>query len=86
MEKEAAEEGDVDTLGNEELEECHVEKSSTAAESGVLSYTEDTRGNTTEATETTDAAQPRRSNRKRRVTQRDTNSSASDYLTCRQLQ
>ena len=78
MDKEAAEEGDVDTLGDEELEECHVEESSTAAESGVLSDTEDTRGNITEATEATDDASPRRSNRKRRVTQRDTDSSASD--------
>jgi hypothetical protein len=50
MDKEAAEEGDVDTLGDEELEECHVEEFSTAAISGVL----------TEATEATNAAQPQR--------------------------
>ena len=43
-----------------------------------MSDNEDTRGNSTEATEATDAAQPRRSNRKRSVTQRDTDSSASD--------
>ena len=60
LDQESAKEGDIDTLGDEELKECHVEEFSTAAESGMLSDLEDTRVNITEATEATDAAQPRR--------------------------
>jgi hypothetical protein len=60
-------EGDIDTHG-EELNEPHVEKSSAAAESGTLSGNEVTNLGT-EATKATDAAQFRRLNRKRRVTQ-----------------
>ena len=53
-------------------------KSLKNAESGMMSDIEDTRGNITEATEATNAAQPQRSGRKRLVTQRDTDSSASN--------
>ena len=44
----------------------------------TLSGNEDTNRDSTEATETTDAAQLRRSTRKRKQTPRDTDSSASD--------
>ena len=66
--EEADEDADVDT----------VDDSCAFAESGTLSDNEDTNRDSTEATETTDAAQPRRSTRKRKQTQRDTDSSASD--------
>ena len=75
LDKEAAEddaeEADVDT----------VDYSCAFAESTPLTDNEDTNQDSTEAKETTDAVQPRRSTRKqRKQTQKDTDSSASKNL------
>ena len=62
------EDADVDTVGD----------SCAFPESGMLSGNEDTNRDSTEAIETTDAAQLRRSTRKRKQTQKDTDSSACE--------
>ena len=84
LDKEAAEEAAEEAADEEAVEEADedadVETVDSCAflESSTLSDNEDTNRDSTEATETTDAAQPRRSSRKRKQTQKSTDSGASD--------